>query len=65
MLVDNNCSFLAMQYGKQLAADKLFYGMDSKTQNRKQHCLAKQAGNYQKWILMFARVLIVINKAVE
>jgi hypothetical protein len=38
-----------MQYGKQLAADKLFiYGTDSKTQNSKQQCLAKPAGNEQK-----------------
>jgi hypothetical protein len=43
MLVDNSCSFLAIQYGKQLAADKLFYGTDSK-----QQCLAKPAGNEQK-----------------
>ncbi len=57
-----------MQYGKQLAADKLFiYGTDSKTQNSKQQCLAKPAGNEQKWIHLLARVLpvIKINKTVE
>jgi hypothetical protein len=29
VIVDNNCSFLAMQYDKQLAAGKLFLGTES------------------------------------